>query len=78
MTWENSFPMFKMTTMLTTFVGASLTLLKETTFGNLFKRIPVREFLEIKFCFGHAGVGIGQTYRKYLQLVKTMGLTPMS
>jgi hypothetical protein len=46
-----TFPMFWITLMLTTPVGASLALLKETTFGNLFKRIPVREFLEIKFLF---------------------------
>jgi hypothetical protein len=31
-----TFPMFWITLMLTTPVGASLALLKETTFGNLF------------------------------------------
>jgi hypothetical protein len=51
-TWEKfNFRMFKMTLMPRTLVEASLTLLKETTFGNLFKRIPIREFLEIKFLF---------------------------
>jgi hypothetical protein len=46
-----NFRMFKMTLMPTTLVEASLTLLKETTFGNLFRRIPMREFLEIMFLF---------------------------
>jgi hypothetical protein len=36
-----NFRMFKMTLVPTTLVEASLTLLKETTSGNLFKRIPM-------------------------------------
>jgi hypothetical protein len=65
----NPFPHFKDELDAYYIVEASHTLLKETTFGNQFMRIPLREFLEIKFCIGHTCIEIGQTYRKVLHLV---------
>ena len=58
MTWEISFPHVKDDLNAYYIVGASLTLLKETTFQNLFKRIQAVEFLEIKFCFDCLCVGM--------------------